>query len=256
VPARQAHHAFRLGSGLEEPLAQPDGRHAVALAVQDQDRRLHGADDVDGRELVAHEEAHGQPGIEAARHVRGGCEGRVQDQAAHRPLGGEAHGDAGAQRFAVEDDSLGLVALRHPCVGGSGVRVQPRLGGRARRARIAAVAHGQHAAPALQEGADPEAPIIQASAIAVEIKDHGAPGPWWAPPPDQSLAVGRGQHHVLHALQPGLRRARLLRGGGEQERTLAEKQGHEDDEVEGAHARRENDESFHGLNLRPPAGCR
>ena len=54
VGALDAHKALWLGGSVEEPLAERERNDAVIIAVQDQNRCLHGLNGIEGPKLVQH----------------------------------------------------------------------------------------------------------------------------------------------------------------------------------------------------------
>ena len=221
VDARQRHEALRPGRGREQALAERDRDHPVAVAMDDEERAFELVDAVDRAVLIA-QQPHRQVPVVVPCHIRRRGERRVEDEPGDRLLGREPHGDAGAERLAVEHEPLGRRPGGKPRVGGAGIDPQARLARRAGRARIAAIADDQEPAPALGQELRAVAPVQEAAAVAVEIEEGGAPGRGGLVPADDALAVFGRQRHILEVGQAGLARADLLAPGRIEQRALSQ----------------------------------
>ena len=177
-------------ASVKQPAAEVVADHAVALAVDDEQRPAQAADNVEGVEAVAHHQADGQKWRELPPGVHHRRERRFEDQGAGL-LRERDHGrDVGAKRLPVDYDVARLDAL------GSQRRVgEPRVGDSVGLGRLAGAARkaapGQHEdAPALRsELPHPLCPVAERVAIALEIEDRRPAGCRRAPPDHQPLTV-------------------------------------------------------------------
>ena len=125
----KSHEALGLVRQRKQPLAERDRNHAVALAMQHQERRGHLADPRVGAERVLHQEPHRQKPIGSRADVDRRGERRLQHEAAD-PLGRrERDGDAGAERFAEHHDPLRGHARGGKRIGGFRIRDHSRSDG-------------------------------------------------------------------------------------------------------------------------------
>ncbi len=96
--------------------------------MHDQNRRVDRRNAVGGAELIVHQEADRHDGIALARNV--GCrrERRIEDDCSHLHLCREGDGDACAEGFAIEHDSVRRSVLTGEGVGRPRVLGEARLG--------------------------------------------------------------------------------------------------------------------------------
>ena len=128
---------MRLGSraSANKRFAEADRHHAVALAVQHQERRRDARDAQVGAERVFHEPAHRHERIGGGADVGGRGERRIEHHAADGALGGERNGDRGAERLAPQHDALGRIARGGEVVGRNARRGSARLRSACRSSR-------------------------------------------------------------------------------------------------------------------------
>ena len=143
---------FGSGRGREQALAERDRDHPVAVAMDDEERAFELVDAVDRAVLIA-QQPHRQVPVVMTGDIRRRGERRVEDEPGDRLLGREPHGDAGAERLAVEHEPLDRRPGGKPRVGGAGVDPQARFARRAGRARIAAIARRSGARARPRSGA-------------------------------------------------------------------------------------------------------
>src|SRR5438105_38383 len=202
VVAACGEQLFRLDGGGEETLALDVGDEGIAGAVADEDGFFELGDLGEVVELVAHQPADGQPGVQALADIGERAEGVGESDAAVLVLAmGQIDGDAAAERAAVQQDALGVDALGidEPIVGSVGGGVAALFARFAFALAVAGVVEDQDGfAEELAEFLHGAAAMAEVAGVAVAVEDGALRAGYGPPPGVDARAVGARKKNVLH----------------------------------------------------------